>query len=103
MSIEAFVLRIAHRPDERNAGEMLEVVLAGASLELDLDVLFEGEGVAFLGDEAAGKWRQLLDHELAGIWYFGAVEISRGLQVAARPVDAAQRDHLIEGRTIIDL
>ncbi len=100
---ESCVLRIRDISSDRDATEMLEIVLAGASLEIDLDVLFEAEAVAFLGAKPARKWRQLVDHGLATIWYVGDVDAVDGLQLAARPLDAKQIDDLIRGRILIDL
>lgn len=60
-----FLIRIAHQHDELEAREYLELVLAGASLELDLIVLFESDGLALLAGGRARPWRQLIEHGLA--------------------------------------
>lgn len=103
MTTESFILRIGHRPNEREARELLEVVLAGASLNLDLDVLFQGAAAAFLEDEAAAQWRQLLDHDLARIWYCADRVGSKQHRLPATLINARRRDRLLDGRAVIDL
>lgn len=44
---------------------MLELVLAGATLELEIVVVFEGAGCGHLEPEAMAAWRQLIDFDLA--------------------------------------
>ena len=103
MANESFVLRIKDWPEQQDARELLELVLAGASLGLELDVVFEEMAVAFLESESARPWRQLLDHDLARLWYCGdPVESDRQALPATR-LDAHQRDHLLDGRVNMEL
>lgn len=103
MATESFVLRIHYLPNEQDARELLEVALAGASLDIDLDVLLEGVAVSFLEGESAGPWRQLLDHGLARVWYCGnPVESDRHVLPACW-LDARQRDRLLHGRAVLEL
>jgi len=58
---------ITSGPADPGSREMLELVLAGATLELDLEVIFAGPGRAHLNDELFAPFRQLTDHELARV------------------------------------
>lgn len=69
MATENWVVAISHAPGRPDSEEMLELVLAGASLEADILVIFRGAGVAHVVGEAARPWRQLTDLGLASIWY----------------------------------
>ena len=103
MATESFVLRIRDWPNPLQAQELLEVVLAGASLELELDVLFEDQAVAFLDEDAAVQWQQLLDHNLARVWFCGDRNEFSSQQVSARPIGRADRNRLLSERTLIEL
>lgn len=69
MAAEEWVVAISHAPDRPDSEEMLELVLAGASLELDIRVVFCGAGVEHLVGETARPWRQLTDLGLASVWF----------------------------------
>lgn len=62
---ESWVVVVAVAPEETASREMLELVLAGATLELDMVVVFEGAGCGHLEPEAIAPWRQLIDFDLA--------------------------------------
>lgn len=90
MAAEKWVVVISHAPAGPDSQEMLELVLAGVSLELDVLVVFCGAGVEHVVGETARPWRQLTDLGLASIWFEsgclgsrspaidGAREMSRG-------------------------
>jgi hypothetical protein len=59
---------VSAEPAEPDGREMLELVLAGASLELPLAVLFQGAGCRHLVGETARGWRQLVDYEMAALY-----------------------------------
>lgn len=65
MSARIWVIVIGVSPGEPESREMLELVLAGATLDLDLTVVFEGGGCEHLDPDTFGPWRQLIDFELA--------------------------------------
>lgn len=65
MSTDRWVIVIGVEPREPDSREMLELVLAGATLEVDMIVVFEGEGCGHLEPEAIAPWRQLVDFDLA--------------------------------------
>lgn len=69
MAAERWLITISATPDRADGREMLELVLAGASLDLAIDVVFCGPGAGYLYGEPARPWRQLTDHRLAGLWY----------------------------------
>lgn len=72
---------------------MLELVLAGASLEIELIVVFSGEGRRHLIGEEADAWRQLADFQLAGMRYTiaEAETFSPALPAEAASVDEIDR------------
>jgi hypothetical protein len=59
------LLRIRRAADPPESRELLELVLAAASLELDVVVCFEAEALSMLAGEQGAGWFQLRDHELA--------------------------------------
>lgn len=65
MGPDAWVVCIRSAPVEPDSREMLELVLAGASLDIELVVVFSGPGSEHLVGEAFGPWRQLVDFDLA--------------------------------------
>ena len=65
MSADPWVIVVALAPSEPDSREMLELVLAGATLEVNLVVVFEGPGLAHLEPDAIAPWRQLIDFDLA--------------------------------------
>ncbi len=62
---DRWVIVVALAPSEPESREMLELVLAGATLEVDLVVVFERAGLAHLEPDAIAPWRQLIDFDLA--------------------------------------
>jgi len=63
----SWLIRIAPAPGEPASREMLERVLAAASLDIAVAVVFEGEGLRHLEPEWFEPWRQLVDFELAAL------------------------------------
>ncbi|WP_181918881.1 hypothetical protein [Wenzhouxiangella sediminis] len=74
MQAEPWVIVVAAAPGEPGSREMLELVLAGATLEVEMLVVFEAEGLAHLEPEPFAPWRQLLDFELAEVRARGSGE-----------------------------
>lgn len=69
MAAENWVVAISQAPGHPDSEEMLELVLAGVSLELDILVIFCGAGVGHVVGETARPWRQLTDLGLASVWF----------------------------------
>lgn len=65
MTIDPWVIVIGAGPGDPGSREMLELILAGATLELALVVVFEGPGCAHLEPDDFAPWRQLIDFDLA--------------------------------------
>lgn len=65
MTDKDWVIVVGAEPAEPGSREMLELILAGATLELRLVVVFEGRGCAHLEPDVFAPWRQLIDFELA--------------------------------------
>lgn len=68
MSSEPWVVVIDSAPDEAGSREMLELVLAGATLEVELVVVFQGAALELFEPERFQPWRQLVDHQLATLY-----------------------------------
>lgn len=85
------LFEIGHEPaNDLDRLETLEPVLAAAALELDIDVLFFGSGVAHLSGDGAERWDQLIDFGLGRLW----IEPADSRQ--ARPVVPARGDSVNE-------
>lgn len=89
----AYLLEIGFAPDgPRQAEEAIEWLLAAASLDLDVNVLFSADGLAHLRGDFARGWRQFIDFGLAGL-YAETGRAAGPLDLDARrvaPVDAAR-------------
>lgn len=72
MPAESWVIVVRSGPNDPDSGEMLELVLAGATLELDLAVVFADAGNGHLRPDAFAPWRQLLDFDLAAVHSTGS-------------------------------
>lgn len=68
---DVWVVIIDSAPDAADSREMLELVLAGATLEVGLAVVFRDAGLDLLDSERFRPWRQLIDHELADLFGVG--------------------------------
>lgn len=67
----AWVVIIDSAPDIDDSREMLELVLAGATLEVGLAVVFRDAGLDLFDPKLFRPWRQLIDHELADLFGVG--------------------------------
>lgn len=69
MKTERFVIVLNRPGDALFWRELLELILAGASLDLDLLVLFEQSALDSLSrnEQETRAWRQLTDHGLATV------------------------------------
>lgn len=98
---ESFIVRVAIAPTATDAREVLELVLAGASLDIDLAVVFEGPGLGFLSPPWVRGWRQLVDFELATLYYRSgndSVDPSSGL---AQPIQTQALEGLLAERRAV--
>ncbi len=96
MSHDAWVIHVALHPGEPVSSEMLELVMAGASLDLPLVVLFSGSGRYHLCGDWAARWCQLTDFRLARLVY----RIEDGAvfrpEIPAEGLDAKRVERLFE-------
>lgn len=67
MAERRFVVPVERCPDRSESGELLELVLAAASLELDLTVWLRGTALGVLTGPDRHGWQQLIDHDLARV------------------------------------
>ena len=63
----AYGVMVAYPPSAADRDSLVEWVLAGATLDLDLVVAFAGEGASEVEGEAARRWAQISDHGLAEV------------------------------------
>ena len=87
MAASRFLIRVAVAPADPEASEVLELVLAGSSLDINVAVVFEGQGCLFLSEPWVRGWRQLIDFDLATLYYRAASDVPAGLEALAVPID----------------
>lgn len=68
MAERRYRVTVAACPEPSDHRELLELVLAAASLDLRLDVVLLGSACALLSGADAAGWRQLVDMGLAELW-----------------------------------
>lgn len=90
MRADAWVILIEGAPGEPDSQEMLEFVLAGASLELELVVVFAGAGLGHLTGAAVKSWRQLVDFKLSTVWYQAPAHGDFSPDLPARPASTEE-------------
>lgn len=95
MPAEHWVVVVAVAPSDPESREMLEFVLAGATLEVELVVVFEGAGCGHLEPEAIAPWRQLIDFDLARLHALGPG--SELLPAGVSTIGPGQFDDLCRG------
>ncbi len=96
MRSDAWVIHIALHPDETVSAEMLDLVMAGASLDLPLVVLFSGGGRDHLRGGWASRWRQLTDFGLARLAYQLEDDVVFRPEMPAEGLDATKVEMLLE-------
>ena len=67
MNERRFLIRIDGCPEPEDEQELLELVLAAASLELDLVVCLHGLAVHLLTEAGHSAWAQLVEQDLARV------------------------------------
>jgi len=97
MSTREFLVCIRSAPDGVESMEMLELVLAGVSLEADLTVLFEGPAIEHLRAPWVSMWQQLIDFDLAGLWVRCEPGESVECDLPVRQVSSDELDDLTAG------
>lgn len=60
-------LRIEKAPAEAERRDLLEIILAAASLDLDIELLLMPGALQLLWPKPDPGWQQLLDHKLAHV------------------------------------
>lgn len=103
MSARKFLVRIRSTPDEVESMEALELILAGASLEANLTVLFEGLAIDHLRAPWAPKWQQLTDFNLARLWVRCEHGESAVCDLPVRRVSSDELENLTVGWSRLDL
>lgn len=89
MGNDSWVIRIACEPREPDSTEMFELVMAGASLELPLVVVFSGAGRRHLVGDSARRWQQLLDFDLARLVFRGELDVAFRPELRCEVLDDA--------------
>ncbi|NBB91924.1 MAG: hypothetical protein GVY32_02005 [Gammaproteobacteria bacterium] len=68
MNDDPWILVVGTAPADPDSREMLELVLAGATLDCRLVVVFRSAGAAHLEPGHFDSWRQLIDFSLAELF-----------------------------------
>ena len=95
-----YLIEVAESLSDQGARELLELILAAASLDLSLTVLCSGSARAMLEGPGAGRWRQLVEQDLA-VLIWAATDEDPGASPAGLPclagaaLDALRQDKLI--------
>ena len=95
-----YLIEVTQDLPEQEARELLELILAAASLDLSLTVLCSGSARAMLEGSGAGRWRQLIEQDLA-ILLWAATDEDPGVSPAGLPrlagpaLEALRQDKLI--------
>jgi hypothetical protein len=103
MAEPAFLLRISTAPESGHADELLELVLAGASLDVDLVVIFEGPAVAHLQKPHVQRWRQLTDFGLVPLYCLTVPNSDMSPEQPAVCIGDEDLDRLAAGRVVLAL
>jgi hypothetical protein len=93
------LLRMSRAMAQFEARDCLELVLAAASLDLDLVVWFEGAGLSLLEGPEARGWLQLLDHGLARL-VVARDQFRPGLP--PEPLEADALNRCLAERTLVE-
>ncbi len=102
MTERRFVIRIEGLPTAADGRELLELVLAAASLDLDVVVLLCGSAAGLLtGAEHAG-WRQLVEQDLARVCVgAGSGDLDVALPDAVETLSSTEVSHLERSSIVI--
>ena len=104
MQSDLWVVRIGTEPRDPDSNELLELVMAGASLEVPLLVIFSGAGRGHLCGTWSDRWRQLIDFDLAELVYQVDEGASFEPDIAVGGLDAAKIDcKCSQARGVLDL
>ncbi|MFP4207227.1 MAG: hypothetical protein ACLFSC_01120 [Wenzhouxiangella sp.] len=100
MTERCVLIEIQALPDPVDQRELLELVLAAASLELSITVLLGRDAVDLFQGAAGAGWRQLLDHDLARVGVI-ADPASGRLPSGLELIDERQREKLARECVVI--
>lgn len=67
MTERRFVIEVDGLPEPADRSELLELILAAASLEVPVSVLLRGNAAELLTLPSTRAWRQLIDQGLADV------------------------------------
>lgn len=84
-----YLVTIAERPPDNEASELLELILAGASLDLPLLVVLCGDGVGLIEGASAAAWLQLVEQGLADLAVLNGQVGAHGLPRGVGRIDPA--------------
>lgn len=100
MTERRFVIEVDGLPDPADQIELLELVLAAASLELPVTVLLTSDAVALLTSPASLAWRQLIEQDLADVAVAGDVQ-GAAVPTGVAVLSADQKAKLVGESTVI--
>ncbi|MEE4638452.1 MAG: hypothetical protein V2J42_06905 [Wenzhouxiangella sp.] len=100
MTEHKILIEVAGLPDHADRRELLELILAAASLEVPISLLLRGNAIELVSLSSTQGWRQLIDQGLADVGVPGPWD---GMALPAGVVvwDEGQRAKLVRQSTVI--
>lgn len=95
-----FLIEVDGLPDPTDRGELLELILAAATLELPVTVLLIGCAAELLSSSSNRAWRQLIDQGLTRVCVF-APPAQAFLPDGVMVLSEHQRAKLVAQSTVI--
>lgn len=95
-----FLIEVGELPDPADRRELLELVLAAASIDLSVTVLLRGAAADLLTLSSTRAWRQLIDQELASVGVAGPWD-GNALPAGVAVFDRRQQAKLVRESTVI--
>lgn len=101
MAERRFAVVVEACPDPAESVEVLELILAAASLELSLTVVLCGDAADLLSAPETRSWQQLIEHDLAEVFVSGETGADRPLPPGAKRLSRAELQVLERTATVI--
>ncbi|HMA98182.1 MAG TPA: hypothetical protein VKO38_01865 [Wenzhouxiangella sp.] len=99
MAERRFLIQIDVLPADRDRQELLELVLAAATLDAPASILVTGEAVSLFDSGSDASWRQLIEQGLIDVLSDAADRQS--LPSGVQPLDHCSREKLVQQSTVI--
>jgi hypothetical protein len=100
MTERKILIEVAGLPDPGDRRELLELILAAASLEVPVNLLLSGNAVDLFCLQSTPAWQQLIDQDLAEVGVPGPW-VDTALPPGVAVWDEQQRAKLVRESTVI--